>query len=528
MTYITVISQTGRQKLELLEQNSIGRHSGNRVHIQDPSVSKNHCHVTMDANNMCFIEDRLSTNGTFVNNRRIKGKTALYPGDEIRLGNVILLIEGNEMEAAQMVEIGDVDEGLFSSTMSPQSETRFLPENSITNEKDLRADYEKLRVTYELQNEMSLERDIGKTLDRILARTFEFLEYDQGVILLDDKEGIMVPHSYKTRRRDEKLRISSTLIRYVQEEKTGVISTDVPSDHRFNISESIMLEGVKSTIAVPIMNDDEILGIMILYSLEMTNAFTTKDLGIMTAIANQAARIIKNALLHEELRLSFDSSIRTLSATVDARHPLTAGHSERVTEISIHIARKMNLPENEIRVLKFATLMHDIGKIAVPDEILLKNGRFTPEEKALMDIHPLKTREILENFYFPVLLEQVPLIASSHHEKMDGTGYPLGLKGEEIPLASRIMAVADMFDALTAKRDYPKYIDNKTASFEPLPLSTVVSIITKGVGERFDKHVVDAFLDCLPEIVECFRGTVANPNREQDLAFLAEYSHERK
>jgi HD-GYP domain-containing protein (c-di-GMP phosphodiesterase class II) len=260
----------------------------------------------------------------------------------------------------------------------------------------------------------------------------------------------------------------------------------------------------------------------------MTNAFTTKDLGIMTAIANQAARIIKNALLHEELRLSFDSSIRTLSATVDARHPLTAGHSERVTEISIHIARQMNLPENEIRVLKFATLMHDIGKIAVPDEILLKNGRFTSEEKALMDIHPLKTREILENFYFPVLLEQVPLIASSHHEKMDGTGYPLGLKGEEIPLASRIMAVADMFDALTAKRDYPKYIDNKTASFEPLPLSTVVSIITKGVGERFDKRVVDAFLACLPEIVECFRGTVVNPNREQDLAFLAEYSHERK
>jgi adenylate cyclase len=373
MAYITVISQSGRQKVELLEQNSIGRHSSNHIKIQDPSVSKNHCHITMDANGMSFIEDRLSTNGTFVNNKRVHGKAALYPGDEIRLGNVLLFLEGDEKEVAQMVEIGDEDEGLFSSTMSPQTETRFLPEIDIASEKDLRVDYEKLRVTYELQNEMNLERNIGKTLDRILARTFEFMEYDQGVILLGDKEGNMVPHSYKTRRRSEKLRVSSTLIRYVQDEKTGVISTDVPSDHRFNISESIMLEGVKSTIAVPIMIDDEILGIMILYSLEMTDAFTSKDLGLITAIANQAARIIKNALLHEELRLSFDSSIRTLSATVDARHPLTAGHSERVTEISILIARKMNLPENEIRVLKFATLMHDIGKIAVPDDILLKN-----------------------------------------------------------------------------------------------------------------------------------------------------------
>jgi len=520
MTYITVITQTGRQKVELLEQNAVGRHSGNDIKIQDPSVSKNHCHISMDGNGMCFIEDRMSTNGTFVNTRRIHGKTVLFPGDEIRLGNVIVLLEGDDEEVARMVEIGDAEEGLFSSIMPPQLETRFLPESDISSEKDLRVDYEKLRVTYELQNEMNLERDTGKTLDRILSRTFEFLEYDQGVILLKEKEGNMVPHSYKSRRRNMKLRISSTLIRYVQEEKTGVISTDVASDNRFNISESIMLEGVKSTIAVPIMIDEEILGIMILYSIEMTNAFTFKDLGIMMAIANQAARMIKNALLHEELRLSFDSSIRTLSATVDARHPLTAGHSERVTDISILIARKMELPENDIRVLKFATLMHDIGKIAVPDEILLKNGRFTPNEKALMDIHPRKTREILENFYFPELLEQVPLIASSHHEKMDGTGYPLGLKGDEIPLASRIMAVADMFDALTARRDYPKYIDNTTASYDPLPLSQVVSIITAGVGERFDGRVVDAFLACLPDIVENYSGDMNNPNRDEDLLFL--------
>lgn len=515
MAHIIVISPTGRQRYELKNQNTIGRHSQNSIRILDPSVSKIHCVITVDENKMCFVEDRSSTNGTFVNHRKIKGKISLYDGDEIRLGNILILFESETHEVSHLVEIGDEDEGLFSTTMSPREENRFEPEYKILREKDLRADYEKLRVTYELQDEMVLERDIGKTLDRILSRTFEFLEYDQGVILLSDKNGGMTPHSVKTRRGDEKLMISSTLLRYVQDEKTGVISTDVPSDHRFNFSESIMLEGVKSTIAAPIMYEDDILGIMILSSHEMINAFTSKDLGLIMTIASQAARIIKNSLLHEELKLSFDSSIRTLSAVVDARHPLTAGHSERVTDISLMIAKQMGFVDQRLRVLKFASLMHDIGKIAVPDEILMKDGRFSPQEKAIMDIHPKKTREILENFYFPDFLQNVPLIASSHHERVDGKGYPLGLKGDEIPLESRIMAVADMFDALTVKRDYPKYVDKKTGNYEPLPMDTVVEIITKEVGTRFDKDVVDAFIACLPAILDRLKKSHLIPFSEE-------------
>jgi HD-GYP domain-containing protein (c-di-GMP phosphodiesterase class II) len=505
MAHITIVSPSGKQKVILGEQNTIGRLPGNRIQISDPSVSKIHCLITVEKNGMCFIEDRSSTNGTYVNHKRIQDRTAIYAGDEIHLGNIPLVLATEDNAAAQMVEMRDEVEKLFTSTLSPRQQTRFLPEGNIVNEQDLRADYEKLRVTYELQNEMNLERDINKTLDRILARTNEFLIYDQGVILLIDKNGMMVPSSYKSRRNDEKLTISSTLVRYIQEHKTGLISTDVPSDQRFNIAESIMFKGVKSTIAVPIMFEDEILGIMILYSLAMIDAFTIKDLGLITAIANQAARIIKNAKLHEELRLSFDSSLKTLSATVDARHPLTAGHSERVTEISLMIARKMHLTDKEIRILQFATLMHDIGKIAIPDHILLKNGRFSVAEKAVMDTHPAKTREILENFYFPESLRKIPLIAASHHEKMDGTGYPQGLKDNEIPLESRIMAVADVFDALTAKRDYPKYIDNTTIDYDPLSLTTVTDIIEQGRGKCFDKSVVDAFIECLPDIIERFK-----------------------
>lgn len=500
MPYLMHVSSAGQKKIELLNSNSIGRLPSNRIQIPDVSVSKNHAVISISRYNQCKLTDLSSTNGTFVNENKIDSVT-LYNGDEIKIGNVFFHFVGDEKHAAQMVKIGDEDEGLFRTTMSPSEESQFLPEKEIPSEKDLRSDYEKLRVTYELQRDMSLEQDFTKTLDRILQRTYEFLEYDQGVIFLNDEKGIMSPHSYKSREGKKNLTISSTLVKYVMKKKTGVISTNIELDSRFSDAKSIIAEGVKSTIAVPIINNDEILGLMVLYSIESINAFTEKDLSLITVIANQTAQIINNSLLHEKVRLSFESSMRTLSATVDAKHPLTAGHSERVTELSLMIAREMKLPDDTMEALKFGALMHDIGKIGIEDTILLKDGRFTPDEKKIMDTHPVKTKEILDNFYFPEALEDVPVIASSHHEMVNGKGYPCGLKGNEIHIAARIMAVADVFDALTERRDYPKYTDDGVESYDPFPIDDVVKIITKQSGKQFDSAVVEAFMKCMPKIL---------------------------
>lgn len=498
MAYLFLFSSGQGEKFPLADRTTIGRHENNLLRLADSSVSKFHCLITRDGNNRFHLVDQGSTNGTYLNGHRIAAITELRPGDEIRLGDLALFFEEEQGMASRMVEISDNNEAYFNSTLSLKEGFLFLPEEKIVDERILRADYEKLRVTYELQNEMNLERELDKTLNRIWARSAEFLQYDHGVILLLDRNGQMVPHSYKSRDRNEKFTVSSTLVKYVQEERTGVISTDIQDDARFNAAESILIEGIKSTIAAPMMVQNEILGVMILSSRRATYAFTAKDLGLITAIAGQAARIIKNFNLHHELRLSYDSSIRTLSATVDARHPLTAGHSERVTELSVMIARKLNLAEQEISVLRFAALMHDIGKIAVPDCILLKNGRFSAEEKAIMDIHPIKSREILNNFSFPEFMKDVPLIAGCHHERLDGTGYPYGLRGQSVPFLSRILAVADTYDALTSRRDYPKYVGNENKGHEALPLATVFSIIHQGAGSHFDPAVVAALMDCFP------------------------------
>lgn len=505
MALLTYETPEGSQRVELAEHNTIGRHSRNRICFPDPSLSKDHAVIRIDRNRVCVVQDLSSTNGTYVNGVRIDGECILHDGDTIKVGKVICRFEGETDAASQMVEINDEEGFLQTLTFSPVQD-RFLPAKEIKDETTLREDYEKLRVTYELQRDMRLDTDVKQVLNRILDRTSEFLRYDQAVILLADRRGRMVPKSYRNLKSTNKLLISSTLVNHVTRERSGVISTNVQADDRFNIAESIILQGVKSTIAAPILTGEDLLGLMILSSLEETHAFSDKDLGIITSIAHQAAHIINNSLLHDELRLSFESSIRTLSATVDARHPLTAGHSERVTDYSLFIAREMKLSEEEMESLKFAALLHDIGKIGIRDKILLKNGEFTPEEREVMNTHPEKTRKILDNFHFPASLKEVPAIAGQHHEKVNGKGYPNRLRGDDLSMVSKIMAVADVFDALTDRRDYPKYMFGTKFDYDPLPISQVVSFIKSEAGEHFEPQVVDAFLCCLPKILSYYKG----------------------
>lgn len=235
--------------------------------------------------------------------------------------------------------------------------------------------------------------------------------------------------------------------------------------------------------------------------------FDHNDEIILDAIASQVAVTLENHSLINEMQVSFESSIRTLSATVDARHPFTAGHSQRVTEYSLIIGRRMGLNNEELEVIKYAALLHDIGKIGIRDNVLLKQGLFTNEERAEMNKHPVRTRDILKNFHFPDALKNVPDIASQHHERIDGEGYPFGFEGKRIPLSSRILAVSDVFDALTSSRDYPKYNGEEIMDNDPMPLAASVRVLKEGAGSHFDIDVVDCFIKCLPEMIELQRGT---------------------
>ena len=264
----------------------------------------------------------------------------------------------------------------------------------------------------------------------------------------------------------------------------------------------------KSMLCMPINNRaGKRIGIIQVINKVNDGYFNRDDESLLKGLISQVAIALENSFLMDELALSFESSIRTLSATVDARHPLTAGHSLRVTEYALMIARAMHLKKGEQEIIKYAALLHDIGKIAIKDSVLLKNGPFTPEERAEMNIHPARTKTILEKFHFPENLQSVPTIAAHHHEKINGKGYPDALKGDALPLGSKILAVADVFDALTSPRDYPKYDGKETLSKKPMPLSKAISILKKEQGSHFDPQVVTTFLNILPQVIELYRGT---------------------
>jgi len=187
---------------------------------------------------------------------------------------------------------------------------------------------------------------------------------------------------------------------------------------------------------------------------------------------------------YEKLEKAYLDSVQTLRYTVEAKDPYTRGHSDRVSRYSVLIGKKLELSDDDIKTLEIGGLFHDIGKIGIPDSILLKEAKLTDDEYSQIKNHPSIGAHILCN---AAIFQNIIPIVKHHHEKFDGTGYPGRLKGNDIPYLARIAAVADTFDAMTSKRTYR----------EPLPLDTVTAEIERCSGTQFDPEIANAFLDIL-------------------------------
>jgi len=183
-----------------------------------------------------------------------------------------------------------------------------------------------------------------------------------------------------------------------------------------------------------------------------------------------------------ELVLAYDSTIEGWSQAMDMRDKETEGHSQRVAEMTLRMARELGVREEEYVHIRRGALLHDMGKIGVPDSILLKPGKLTDEEWQIMKLHPRYAYDMLKNIEY---LRPALDIPYCHHEKWDGTGYPRGLKGDEIPLAARIFALVDVWDALTSDRPYrPAW-----------PRERVIEHIRSLAGTHFDPRIVEIFLE---------------------------------
>lgn len=235
-------------------------------------------------------------------------------------------------------------------------------------------------------------------------------------------------------------------------------------------------------LCVPIKDrSGEVIGVLEVIN-KKEGIFSETDKDMLKALSSFVAISIENAVLFDEHDQQFKSILEVLAASIDAKDPLTAGHSLNVTKYAEGIARELGFGESEIEVLTVAALLHDYGKLGTSDDILKKPGRLTPEEYDHIKGHVVNTRNILNKMYLMRKYRDVPLIASSHHERLDGSGYADGRETHQIPFMAKIIAVADVFEALTSKRYYHEARSPETA----------FAILNEEAGTKLDENIIQS------------------------------------
>ena len=278
----------------------------------------------------------------------------------------------------------------------------------------------------------------------------------------------------------------------------------------------------KTILCMPIKNNNqEIIGAFQVLN-KLNGVFTKGDEDLLVAIGGSASIALENAQLFEqqkelykEQKVLFESFIDTLATSIDARDKITAGHSSRVKLYSMLLVNALDCDEKFKEIVEKAAILHDIGKIGIRDSVLQKEGKLTDEEYKHIQEHVKITHDILEKIHTSEDFKQITDIACSHHEKYDGSGYYRHLSGENIPYGGRILAVADVFDAITSKRHYR----------DKMPIQNVIDILISGKNKHFDGNLVDKFLQIpVDRIILVFLTENHHSFKEEDREKLSHYN----
>ncbi|MFC1846210.1 HD domain-containing phosphohydrolase [Chloroflexota bacterium] len=306
------------------------------------------------------------------------------------------------------------------------------------------------------------------------------------VLLLDEKNEELYFEVAEGEASDTlkkiKLDPKSGIAGWVLQHCKPLIINNVTGDKRFNGQVDKTTGFVtKSIIAIPMIVHRKTIGVIEVLNKLDGSDFNNEDLEILLSVASTAAMAIENTRLQQEVQDGYKSTISALAATVDAKDPYTCGHSKRVKEYALLGGIQLSLPKNELGVLEYGGILHDIGKIGISDIILRQPGPLNSQELVIMREHPMIGFRILEDIPF---LEEASKLVLHHHERYDGKGYPRGLKGLDIPLGARLIAIADSFDTMTTQRSYRAALGEQYAIDE----------LNKCSGTQFCPVAVDAFL----------------------------------
>jgi len=476
---------------------ALGRLKGCDVVVDDEAASRRHCTITA-RENLCVVADLQSANGTFVNERRI-ATVELAKGDKLRIGSTVLeLIEtdapGSGVRTHSTTSLSIVEarsQTLVQRAVDP-TKLEFL--SQIYQRQDdaaLLASAQKYLTTlHKVSDILSRASSVEALFDSILSAILEVSGGDRAAILMRPADGSGDSHQVDmvaVRTRDGgatgSVTLSRTVVNDVLEKGISAYTDDALADERYVGGESIVKQRIRSVMCAPMRTTDAILGVLYVDS-QTAREFSEAELELLAAVGNQAGIALHRAKLMAEVERLFLDVMKAIASIIDAKDGYTHKHSERVAAFGVRLAHQLGFDADSRAVVELSGLLHDVGKIGVPDAILNKPGKLTDSEFKEMRLHPLHGARILSNIQSKKVVSLLPGV-KYHHERWDGKGYPEGLAGEAIPLLGRLLGVADFLDALTSDRSYRK----------GLPLEEALQMVKDLEGKAFDPVVVKAAIE---------------------------------
>jgi HD-GYP domain-containing protein (c-di-GMP phosphodiesterase class II) len=452
-------------ELEAGQSKTVGRGLQADVMVDDPSLSRLHARVAVDREGQLSIDDLGSTNGIFVNGAE-QLSAYLMLGDVVRFGRVEYVVSarnGSEVPS--------------EAPVASQTILRRVAMSATPN-----VDRIALEALLATSREMMAFEDLPALLERVLDRLSSIVKSDRAAILLVDPEtGAMIPRAVRPSGAYSSVSefASSTVVHQALTARDAFIVHDIRMDPRLQQAASVMLAGVRSVICVPLLGRSGPIGALYADKLGVEQ-FAPELAEYAAAFAGHAAAALETAQLYDDRARYFRATLEAFAKAIDARDPYTAGHSARVTAYSLVLARQSGKHAGEFDTIRHAGMLHDIGKVGVPDAVLLKAGALNARERILIEAHVTIGYDMLEPL--PFLGASLPAVRG-HHERWDGQGYPDRLAGTDIHPHARIMAVADSYDAMTSARPYRA----------ALPAEEAARRLRADSGMQFDPAAIELF-----------------------------------
>ena len=459
----------------------IGRDRSGTLQILDQGVSRQHAEI-FKIGELFFIRDLESRNGTYVNSEKVQ-EVVLRFGDQIQIGNTVVIFEDKLARFQDSQEILTKDEGQApnpSSTLAISLSDTMLGPGKDAAKEELSAEGRRLSALLGISHVIGSERDLSKIISKAGSQLGKVVDADNVFVfhLQSGKDGETDFELLGRYDRSEETReggVSRTIIRDCLEQSRAVLTSDAGVDSRYNNMASVVLQGIRSVICVPIAGLSKNIGILYISNAQRPEAFTAEDLELASAVSVQLATTIQLLQVIHRSEEVFRNSIRTLVSAIEMKDPFQKGRAERLASICLGIARELGWTTHQCRNAWLAGMLFDIGSIPLSDR----------DREAKFSLDPRK------NMYAAKLLQEMPGLEEilpaivQQKERWDGSGSPESKKGEEIHPLAQVLGVAWQFD---------EYLQHGGPDERPLPEKEALMKIMDLEDKQFSREMVKALL----------------------------------